>query len=267
LSGGELRQVEWFEAVVDYGTRGLLCIGLDVTERLEAEDERYAYEEKLRSLTGELVASEERERRELATVLHDEIGQTLALTRIKLGALGEAVPDPLKDSVTGISDLVRQAVHSSRSLMAELGATVLHELGLEAALATLVEESQQRHGITCTFIDDRQPKPLHAHTRATLYRSARELMVNVVKHASAKHAEVAVWRTGSSIVMKVSDDGSGFVVPQEGFHATKEGGFGLFSIRERLAHLGGTFVVTSNLGAGTTIILEAPLAAEGDPKP
>jgi PAS domain S-box-containing protein len=266
MSGGEVRQVEWFEAVVDYGTLGLLCIGLDVTERLEAEDERYAYEEKLRSLTGELIASEERERRELAAVLHDEIGQTLALTRIKLGVLGEAVPDSFKDSVTEINNLVRQAVHSSRSLMAELGATVLNELGLEAALAALVEESQQRHGITCTFIDDEQPKPVPAHTRAALYRSARELMINVVKHASARHVEVAVRRNNSSIVVRVRDDGEGFLVPEEGFHASKEGGFGLFSIQERLAHLGGTFAVTSNPGAGTTITLEAPLATEEDPR-
>lgn len=264
LQNGELRQVEWFEGVLDDASRGLLCIGLDVTERLEAEEERYAYEEKLRSLTAELISSEERERKELATVLHDEIGQTLALARIQLGALGDAVPQSLRASVSAINELVRQAVQSSRSLMAELGATVLHELGLEAALAALVEESRRRHGIDFTFLDDRQPKPLAALTRTTLYRSARELIVNVIKHSGAKRAEVAVRGEDSTIWVRVHDEGQGFIVPPEGFHASKEGGFGLFSIQERLGRLGGALTVTSSPGSGTTVILEAPLAAEGD---
>ena len=264
MKDGDLRQVEWFEGVLDDESRSLLCIGLDITERMKAEEERYAYEEKLRSLTAELIASEERERKELATVLHDEIGQMLALARIQLGALGDAVPKSLRTSVSEINELVRQAVQSSRSVMAELGATVLHELGLEAALAALVEESRRRHGIDFTFLDDRQPKPLNVLTRTILYRSARELMVNVVKHSGAKRAEVAVRREESTIRVRVHDDGQGFIVPTEGFHASKEGGFGLFSIQERLGRLGGALSVTSNPGSGTTVILEAPLADEGD---
>ena len=263
MPDGELRQVEWFERVLDDASRGLLCIGLDVTERLEAEEERYAYEEKLRSLTAELIASEERERKELATVLHDEIGQTLALARIQLGALGDAVPQSHKASVSEINELVRQAVQASRSLMAELGATVLHELGLEAALAALVEESRSRHGIDFTFLDDRRPKPLTALTRTTLYRSARELMVNIIKHSGAKRAEISVRREESTIWMRVRDEGQGFIVPPEGFHVSKEGGFGLFSIQERLSRLGGALSVTSSPGSGTIVILEAPLAGEG----
>jgi len=264
MQNGELRQVEWFEGVLEDASRSLLCIGLDVTERTEAEEARFAYEEKLRSLTAELIASEERERKELATVLHDEIGQTLALARIQLGALADAAPVSLKAPISAINELVRQAVQSSRTLMAELGATVLHELGLEAALAALVEESRRRHGIDFSFLDDRQAKPIAALTRATLYRSARELMVNVIKHSGAKRAEVAVRREESTILVRVRDEGRGFTVPSEGFHASKEGGFGLFSIQERLGRLGGALSVTSSPGSGTSVVLEAPLAAESD---
>jgi len=261
------RQIEWYESILERGVEragGLLCIGLDVTDRIDAEQERYAYEEKLRSLTAELISSEESERRVLAAELHDQIGQTLALAKIKLGALREAAPVELSVSVNELRDLVDQAVRSSRSLMMELGATVLHELGLEAALASLVEESRQRHGIVCTLVDDGKPEPLAEQTKISLFRAVRELLMNVVKHARAQHAEIAIQRQGSTIRVRVNDDGVGFSVPPEGFHASKQGGFGLFSIQERMARLGGSLIVTSAPGAGTSVTLEAPLASASD---
>src|SRR6185369_14819189 len=126
-----------------------------------------------------------------------------------------------------VRELVDQAVKSSRSLMMELGATIFHELGLEAALGGLVEETRERHGIVGTFTKDSNPKPLDKHTEIALVRAVRELLMNVVKHASAKRVEVSIRRRESSISIRVYDDGAGFVVPKEGFHANKERGFGL----------------------------------------
>lgn len=267
ICGGVQRQIEWFESPLEHVEGrggGLLCIGLDVTERIEAEQQRFAYEEKLRSLTEELISSEERERRELAVELHDQIGQTLALAKIKLGGLREAVPQELFKSVTEIRDLVDQAVKSSRSLTLELGATILHELGLEAALASLVEDTGRRHGISCQFVKDADFRPRDKHTEIALFRAVRELLINVVKHASAKRIEVTVHCTDSSFVIRVYDDGSGFMVPKGGFHATHERGFGLFSIQERMSRLGGSMTVVSNPGRGTCVTLEAPLARSGE---
>lgn len=266
---GQERQIEWFESVLEHGegrAGGLLCIGLDVTERIEADAERHIYEEKLRSLSAELTATEERERRELATELHDQIGQTLALAKIKLGGLREAAPAGLRAQVSEIRDLVDQAVQSSRSLTMELGATVLHELGLEAALAGLAEETQKRYGISCAFVDDKQPKPLADQTKVALFRAVRELLMNVVKHAAAKRVEVSIEQLGSHLRIRVHDDGVGFVVPTEGFHAKREGGFGLFSIQERLARLGGELRLISTPGAGTTATLETPLTYASEQK-
>lgn len=267
VCGGEHRQIEWFESPLEHVEGrggGLLCIGLDVTERIEAEQQRFAYEEKLHSLTEELISSEERERRDLAVELHDQIGQTLALAKIKLGGLREAVPQELFKSVTEIRDLVDQAVKSSRSLTLELGATILHELGLEAALAGLVEDTQRRHSIACKFEKDAALSPLDKHTEIALFRAVRELLINVVKHASAKRIDVTAHRTESSLFIRVYDDGAGFVVPKEGFHATHERGFGLFSIQERISRLGGSMQVVSNPGRGTCVTLEAPLARSGE---
>lgn len=269
VRGGEERQVEWFESALEHGegrAGGLLCIGLDVTERIEAEAERHIYEEKLRSLSAELAATEERERHDLAVELHDRIGQTLALTKIKLGGLREAAPAGLRARVSEIRDLVDQAVQSSRALMMELGAMVLHELGLEAALAGLTDEIQKRHGTSCMFVDDKQPKPLADQTKVALFRAVRELLMNVIKHAAAKRVEVSVERLGSNLRIRVRDDGAGFVVPTEGFHAKREGGFGLFSIQERLARLGGELRLISTPGAGTTATLEAPLTYASEQK-
>lgn len=260
---GTERQIEWFGSALPYGDgRALLFIGIDVTERVEAEEERHAYEEKLRLLTEELVDSEERERRELATELHDQVGQTLALAKIKLGALRETAPQERKGAITEIRDLVDQAIRASRNLMLELGATVLHELGLEAALAALAEDMRARHSVLCAFYDDKQPKPLADQTKFALYRAARELIMNIVKHAGARTAEVAIERDEAKIRIRVTDDGNGFDVSPDGFHATNEGGFGLFNIQERLARLGGSLTVRSSPGRGTNAIIEAPLAGQ-----
>jgi len=264
-AAGFVRQIEWFESLLDPAdghAGGLLCVGLDVSRRIEAERERRSYEDKLRSMTSELITSEERERRELAVALHDQIGQTLALAKIKLGGLRDAVPSDLAPAVTEIRDLVDQAVRSSRSLVLELGATVLHELGLEAALASLTDEVQSRHGIACALSTDDSAKPLNEEVKVALFRATRELLINVVKHATARCVEVSVRRVGSVIRIRVVDDGLGFAVPADGFHASKDGGFGLFSIQERLARLGGFMRVTAAPGRGSEIMLEAPLAIQ-----
>ncbi len=270
VNGGTIRQIEWFESVLEYGEgrrAGLLCIGLDVTERIEAERERSAYEEKLRSLTEELITSEERERRELAVELHDQIGQILALAKIKLGILREAAPTQLIASVTEVRGLVDQAVRCSRSLTMELGATILHELGLEPALAALADDMRDRHGIECTYTKPPAAVMVPQQTAIVLFRAARELLINVVKHARAEHVSIRADVVDNTLRIRVTDDGAGFTVPREGFHASKDGGFGLFSIQERLARLGGSMLVSSRPGGGTNITLEAPLSRPSDQEP
>jgi signal transduction histidine kinase len=93
--------------------------------------------------------------------------------------------------------------------------------------------------------------------RGFLYRAATELLANVVKHARASHAAIILEGSEKRVSLTVKDDGQGFTYINEAIE--KPSGFGLFSIKERLRHLGGSLTVQSRLGLGTTAVMELPL--------
>jgi signal transduction histidine kinase len=141
----------------------------------------------------------------------------------------------------------------------ELSPPVLYELGFEAAMEWLVRQMREQHGLSTEFRGDGQTKPLEDNVRVLLFQAVRELLVNVAKHAQARNVTVSTQMAGDEIRVDVEDDGVGFDVSQAGSHDYKTGGFGLFSIRERLGHIGGYLNVESKPGVGTRITLVAPI--------
>ena len=142
--------------------------------------------------------------------------------------------------------------------MFDLCPPFLYELGFEKALEWLVEDIQEQHGITTHFDSDGTLGPLDDDMRVLLYQSVRELFVNIVKHARAKHARLAVASDSGTITLCVEDDGCGIDENVTPFHMEKEGGFGLFRIQERFQYLGGGIKIESKPGQGTRIILMLP---------
>ena len=239
----------------------------DITDRKIAEKQLLDQQNMLRELAMELSLSEERERRLIAAELHDRVGQTLAAAKIKLGVLRQTEGNAKFANELGhIHEIINQTIQATRSLTFELVSPVLHELGLEAALESLVNNAATTHGLRCRFEDDGQSKPLNEATRVTLYKAVRELLINIVKHAGAESFSVSVGRDRQSIRIQVEDDGVGFDMPEEGFHMSKKGGFGLFNIGDRLSYLSGTFEFESQPGHGTRVTLIAPLDIESPNK-
>ena len=234
-------------------------IMIDITERKKAEAEIVAYQEQLRSLTAELYLIEEKERRRIATDIHDYIGQTLAVTKMKLGSLLKSlINTPLTNNVNEIRQLIEEAINYTRSLTFELSPPILYDLGFEAALEWLGEQIHERHGIQFSFESDRQSKPMTDEISIILFQAVRELLFNVVKHAKAQRVDIFIQNRANNIRIEVVDDGIGFdTLKSKNFGKTD--GFGLFSIRERLKHLGGCLKVESKPGHGTRIVLETPL--------
>jgi signal transduction histidine kinase len=95
-----------------------------------------------------------------------------------------------------------------------------------------------------------------------LFSAVRELLMNVAKHALPQTAKVTIRRVNENIVVHVADNGTGFTVSKMNFYLEENKGFGLFSIRERLRHLGGQMDIRSAKGRGTRVILTAPPAME-----
>lgn len=229
----------------------------EVAARRRIEADIAAHQEQLRFMTAEMSRIEEQERHRIAYALHDQIGQVLALAKIKLELMDPG--DGFRREAAQISDLLDSAIRQTRTLTAELSPPILYELGLEAAVQSLCEEFQSCYRISFDFQDEGGAKPLRDELRTLLYQGVRELLVNIVKHSRASSVSVTVARDGEGIRITVTDNGIGFDCTARTFVTCKNGGFGLFSISERLDYLGGKLLVESAAGTGTTVTLLAPL--------
>jgi PAS domain S-box-containing protein len=237
---------------------------LDLTERNRAEAEAKLNQERLRTVGAELMMAEERERRRIAAVLHDSVVQMLALAKMRAGQLLQSADGNVQmaERLKEVYQLVETSITQSRTLIADLSPPVLYELGLAAAIQWLGDRMRSEHGIVFELKGDRQKKLLTDETRTTLFQAVRELIVNVVKHSGATRCIVTICRDESAgaIRIEVQDNGRGFVPAAAEAQDYSKGGFGLFNMRQRLAHLGGTFQVAQRPGGGTVVTISAPLA-------
>jgi len=216
------------------------------------------YQMRLRSLASDLALTGERERRRIAQQLHDEIGHSLALLKFKLGESRTCGSGAEHED---LMRLLETTIHASRTLTFELSPPVLHELGLGAALEWLCHQLEQNYGIVCQYQDDHQPKSLSEDLRVEVFQAVRELLTNVGKHSRATAALVRTRTAGNILGIEISDDGIGFD-PATLSSPGASFGWGLFGIRERLAHLGGQLAINSAPGAGTRIALSVPLVED-----
>jgi PAS domain S-box-containing protein len=231
----------------------------DITHRKKAEEDIRTYQEQLQSLASELSLTEERERRRLATDLHDHVGQALAVSKIKLGVLQKSVTDQDQAKPLGeVRELIEQMIKDTRSLTFELSTPVLYELGFEPAVEWFAKHVRSQHGIMVDVQQDMEPIPMDDEIKVLLFRSVRELMINIVKHAQARNARVTIRRENENVNIEVEDDGVGIKDLLRDPSLKSISGFGLFSIRERLHYLGGRVQVESEHGRGTKITLAVP---------
>ena len=217
-------------------------------------------EQNLRSLSSKLLLAEERERREIAMELHNHIGQTLAASNIKLGALVSKHSVKFKKPLNEIRELVDQAIRYTRSLTFDLSPPVLYEFGLEAAIEWLAEKTEKEHGLAIAVQIPSNPLAMDHEIRILLFQIVRELLFNVVKHAKARRVQVSFQGESDQIRIRVKDDGVGFDTSQAQPLSGENGGFGIFSIRERLSDYGGSLQIISKPNQGTDVTVTAPLA-------
>jgi len=233
----------------------------DNTQQRQAEEQVRSYQERLRRMGSELLLTEERERRRIATDLHDHIGQSLAITKIRLKSLQAGLSGPQAQAAEEVCRLVEEMIKQVRSLTFELSPPILYELGLEAAVEWLTEQTEEKYNLPVAFETDRRPKMVEDDVRISLFRGVRELLFNVVKHAQAPRAKVTIRQDQDRIMIEVWDEGLGFSNLDQQINTDKKN-FGLFSLRERLEALGGDFFIVSEPGRGTRAVMTAPLKRE-----
>jgi len=215
--------------------------------------------EKMRQVSFELARAEERERERIAGELHDQVGQSLLLAKMKLDALADSTPShALRSYAEEASALVETSIRDIRSLTFRMRPPILDTAGIGTALEWLCSSITNDYNLQVDFANDCQPKPLSAEARYSLYQAVRELLLNVVKHAGTVTAQLSLKNDNHALVVHVADRGVGFSHPACPKGAGS-GGYGLYNVQQRIEQMGGAFAVESAPGKGTSVTLRVPL--------
>jgi PAS domain S-box-containing protein len=239
----------------------ILGLAQDVTDRKRDEEKMRIYREQLKSLSAELSYAEERERRRIATGIHDNIGQKLAIAKLDLQVLKGSLSE--QSGLSVINDTcktIEEIIDDTRSLIFDLSNPILYEIGLEEAVSNFIKDNfQNKSNLKCKLITGNGKISLDDDTNVVLFKAVRELLVNILKHAGAKNVKVVILKQDNEVEITVEDDGTGFQAEGLSLPSEKGGGFGLFNIRERLEYIGGHLMIKSSPGKGTCVTITAPL--------
>ncbi|SEP48021.1 Histidine kinase-, DNA gyrase B-, and HSP90-like ATPase [Methylobacterium sp. ap11] len=234
----------------------------DVGPRKRAEAERL-------DLLRRLGEAQENEQRRIARELHDQVGQTV--TGLSLGLKGlerllaaDGTSTEAKRQIEWLQRLAGEVGRDIHRAAIDLRPTALDDLGLREALATLLREWGQRHGIRPDLEFIGEASRLPAAVESAIYRIVQEALTNVLKHARAATVSVCVDHRPDEVQVIIEDDGVGCEAasgpPLRDGRKSAEPRLGLSGIRERLTLLGGTLTLETTLGVGTTLFVRIPVA-------
>lgn len=238
----------------------------DVTSNYNAQKKENEYKKKLRGLASTLSKAEEQERRRISTLIHDAIGQPLALAKIRAVMLSQEIKNnTFKEDLSVIIDQLDSSISTTRTLTFDLGTPVLYKLGFVPAIEWLIGRLEDQFKLDLVYENRGVPKYINDDIKSFLFRSIHELIINVIKHAETKQVclRTSQWPSGSLIVI-VSDNGKGFSAKEYKLRAPFINSFGLFSLEERINYLGGKFKIFSKPGQGTTVSFVVPPSAFGE---
>ncbi|MCL5280179.1 MAG: PAS domain S-box protein [Planctomycetes bacterium] len=254
-------------------------VAIDITERKQAEEalqevmrtleskvadrtvELQQRARQLEKMTLELSEAEDRERRRLATILHDDLQQELAAARFQVERMrAQAQYDTSLQATAAQADhLLKDAIAKSRSLSHELSPAVMQHGDFAETLRWLANEVQAKHGLVVHVEAHGEVRSESEAIKSLLVRAAQELLFNVVKYAQVREARLRVRQCDRWICLSVADRGRGFDPQTLGEPA----GFGLLSIRERVELLKGRMKIRSAPGRGSTFFIAVPRSEPG----
>jgi len=228
------------------------------TRRRNAEADIHNARQQLQALSIRLLQVQEQERRDIARGLHDEIGQSLTLIKIKLQmALHRGGND--KELTKECVDIASETLEQVRTMSLNLRPPALDDLGLAAALQWALERQQGAAGWDIEFSADPLPGRLAMETETACFRVAQEALTNIARHAQAKKIAVHLRVDDEHLKLTVQDDGCGFDQEDVRRRPANRSSLGLLSMNERAALAGGQFEIETANGFGTRVTALFPL--------
>jgi two-component system CheB/CheR fusion protein len=246
-----------------------LEISVESIKKGKAEEQKLLTEsqlmqKKLRQLTHQILTAQEDERKHISRELHDEVVQTLVGINVELSALAKGAPPGvrgLKEKIAHTQRLVENSVNAVHRFARELRPAVLDDLGLIPALHAHSKNLAARKKISIQITAFRGVEALDAAARTVLFRVAQEALTNVVRHAHATQISLNISKLPRAIQMEINDNGRSFQV-EKVLLAKNQKRLGLIGMKERIEMIGGTLVIESAPGRGTTVRAEIPFIRE-----
>jgi signal transduction histidine kinase len=216
--------------------------------------------EQIRQITFQLLKAEEQERIRIASELHDQVGQSLLLVKMKVDTLASNTATNVNDVKSAdISRLLEACIQDIRTLTFDMRPHLLDTAGIEAALEWLCKSIYENYRVKVDFSTSCRSLLISGEHRYSLYQAVRELLLNVVKHAGVNYTELTLKTNGNYLMIQISDKGSGFETTSQSCSSASSIGFGLYNVQQRIEFMGGSCRLDSKPGQGTVVTLTIPI--------
>ncbi|HLX27684.1 MAG TPA: PAS domain S-box protein [Casimicrobiaceae bacterium] len=258
-NGGEFPIDASISQLAEGNSKFYTVILRDVTERVQALESLSRSREELRELASAAISAREQEQRRIARELHDELAQSMSALKMDITLIRAGAADldgALAKRLDRMEAQIDTTIAAIRRIAADLRPLLLDDLGLAAALKSLVKEFGRHNSIACELMLPGEDLELPVAHASAVFRIVQESLTNVGKHAKASHVDVAVATERDNVNVTVHDDGVGFATDAP----RKAESYGLLGVRERAYLLGGEARVTSAPGRGTRLEVRIPLA-------
>lgn len=234
-------------------------IGVQVIVRDITEERRM--QQNLRFYLSQVVKAQEDERKRVARELHDDTAQSLAVLSRSLEAMAvdsHELPLGFQERLRGLRQQSDKALEGVRLFSQDLRPSILDDLGLFPALEWLADELKKQGGIDAGIKVLGKPVRFSPEAELILFRIAQEALTNAKKHSQATAVEITVELSDDRVTLAVADNGKGFDVPRQLDQLAAAGRLGIMGMQERARLLGGNLTICSELGHGTTVLVEIP---------
>jgi PAS domain S-box-containing protein len=228
----------------------------DITQWILAKKEIQKYQTSLQKLTTEITLIEEKQKKEIATNIHDHLSQSLIISKMKINELKKKPQLKIIDKdLQFIETHISEALENSRKITYELSPPVLYQLGIVAALNWLLDTVETTHKIECQFNSNVTNIKLDEVKSILLFRSIQEVITNAIKYANASLITLNIDKNKLGVYILITDNGDGFDTSLLNNHSDSDSdsGFGLFTVQERIRNIQGKFTIESEINEGTVV--------------